>query len=194
MIWVLMFGSLFLAELPDKTSLATLALLRHHAAVWVWLGAALALIAQTILSLSAGRLLALVPQKPLAWFEIVLFFGFAVWLYKESKETDHSPVDGTNLHSLNAQAIVLQTFFMVFLAEFFDLTQIATVAYAARYPHQLIAIGVIASTALLAANGLMILIGRYLLRRVPGHWMQRGAALIFGVIAAIMGLTQLGVF
>ena len=52
------FGVIFLAELPDKTALATLVLATRHRATPVFLGAALALTVQSIIAVGAGSLFA----------------------------------------------------------------------------------------------------------------------------------------
>ncbi len=187
-----MFFSLYLAELPDKTSLATLALLRRHRALWVWLGSASALVAQTVLALTAGRLLALVPQRPLTWLEILLFLGFAIWLWKESGEEDEAPESAPRVASRRALPVIGQTFLFVFVAEFLDLTQMATMAFAAKHPHNLVILGAMASLALVAANATVVLFGQVILARISGMWLQRIAALLFGVIAVGMGIAQFG--
>lgn len=83
----LIFGTIFLAEIPDKTSLMTITLMGRLPVRLVWGGAALALIAQTVLALTAGRLLAFVPKLPLTIIEVLLLLGFAVWLWRESNES-----------------------------------------------------------------------------------------------------------
>lgn len=193
MSWTLMFFSLYLAELPDKTSLATLALLRRHRALFVWIGAGLALILQTVIALTAGRLLSLVPKGPLSWLEILLFFGFAGWLWKESNENDDDTVNQPVVQAARRRGTIFSTFLFVFVAEFLDLTQIATMAFAARHPHNLWLIGLIAACALLLANATVIVFGRMILARIPGRWMERVAAILFGVIGVVLGLGQLGV-
>lgn len=185
-----MFCSLYLAELPDKTSLATLALLKRRPALFVWIGSALALVVQTVLAVTAGRVLALVPRRPLSWLEIVLFLAFAVWLWKESGEQAAESTDKPH-RGVRGNPII-QTFSLVFAAEFLDLTQMATMTFASREPHHLVIIGLVAALALLLANATIILGGRALVNRVPGGWLERIAAVIFALIGIYMGLSQIG--
>nr|WP_243239235.1 TMEM165/GDT1 family protein [Sulfobacillus harzensis] len=185
-----MFASLYLAELPDKTSLATLALLRRHNPLWVWMGAGLALVAQTVIAVGAGRLLALVPRNLLNWIETLLFLAFAVWLWRSAGKPDEAPEDQT---VKGRGSTVGRIFLFVFAAEFLDLTQMATIAFSAHHPQQSLAIGVMAAVALLSANATVIGFGRVILRYIPGSWIERGAALLFGAIGVAIGLGQLGV-
>jgi putative Ca2+/H+ antiporter (TMEM165/GDT1 family) len=188
MIWLLMFLSLYAAELPDKTSLVTLALVGRHRGVLVWAGASTALIVQTVVALTAGRLLALVPKRPLVWVEVILFLGFAVWMWHEA--SDAEPDRGAPALRGRPLRVMAQVFALVFLAEFLDLTQMATVAYASHYAHHLWLLGAAASAALVLANGTVVLFGDTVLKRISGLWLQRGAAVLFGVVAIILGLGQ----
>ncbi len=188
--WTLIFASLYLAELPDKTSVATLALLRRHKPLLVWMGAGLALIAQTVLALVAGRLLSLVPRRPLTWVEVLFFLGFAVWLWRNSGGRDDSPLQEVEVGA--PSQTVVRVFFLVFVAEFLDLTQMTTIAFAAHHPGRLLAIGVVAALALVLANATIVGFGQGLLRRIPGSWIERGAAIVFVVIGLLMGLGQFG--
>lgn len=185
-----MFASLYLAELPDKTSVATLALLRRHKPMLVWMGAGLAFIAQTVLALLAGRLLSFVPRRPLTWVEVLFFFGFAVWLWRNSGDTEDSSLqkvgDGAPYHT------VVRVFVLIFVAEFLDLTQMATIAFAAHHPGRLLTIGVVAALALILANATVVRFGQVLLRRIPGSWIERGAAVVFFAMGLVMGIGQLG--
>ncbi|HEX7901856.1 MAG TPA: TMEM165/GDT1 family protein [Planctomycetota bacterium] len=76
------FGAVFLAELGDKTQLATMALAGESRKPWVVFAAAsLALIAAAGLGAAAGGLLA--KWVPEAWVRrgaALLFIGAGVWL------------------------------------------------------------------------------------------------------------------
>ena len=189
MIWLLMFVSLYAAELPDKTSLVTLALVGRHRGVLVWAGASSALIIQTVVALTAGRLLALVPKRPLVWVEVLLFLGFAIWMWHEAAESEAPEANAPAVRG-RPMGVMAQVFGLVFLAEFLDLTQMATVAYASHYAHHLWLLGAVASAALILANGTVVLFGDTVLKRISGLWLQRGAAIVFGLVAVILGVGQ----
>ena len=190
MLWpILVFGTLFVTELPDKTSLVSLAFATRYRPLWVWLAASLALVAQTLLALTAGRLLAFVPRTPLKIIEAALFLVIAIWIWKESRETSKNsstPIQPAENRKLTW--VLPRIFAAIFAAEFLDLTQMATVTFAAAHPQSLWEVGVVASLALIAANGLVVGFGRLLTSRVSATVIQRAAAGVF----AIIGLSFLG--
>jgi putative Ca2+/H+ antiporter (TMEM165/GDT1 family) len=190
---LVIFGTIFLAELPDKTSVMTLALLGRLPLRIVWGGAALALVAQTIIALTAGRLLAFVPKTPLTVVEVCLLLGFAIWLWRESNEP--APERGFDTARLRARTplrSLLSVFGVIFAAEFLDLTQLATMTYAAAYPAHILQVGAIAALALLCANAAVVLIGGALWARVSGPWLHRIAAILFALVAVFMAASQWG--
>jgi len=178
--WFLIFVSMFLVELPDKTSIATLSLVSRHKASSVWMGSAAAMVAQTILAVSAGRLLSQVPKTPLRWLEIVLFMAFAMWLWRESKEPEEQDA-GSAARKRPATPLGAsgQAFVVVFLAEFLDLTQIATMTYASRFPHQMLRLFFVVALALVSANSAVVFGGQKLSQVISPKWIQRAAALLF---------------
>jgi len=190
--WILIFVSMFLVELPDKTSLATLSLVSRYGGRVVWLGSATAMIAQTAIAVLAGGVLSEVPKAPLRWVEILLFMVFAFWLWKESTEKESSEVSilpSRRGSRRGRVGIIAQVFLLVFFAEFLDLTQIATVAYASRFPHHLLRLFVVVAAALVAANSLVVLGSDKLSRILAPKWIQRSsAAIFFGV--ALFGIAS----
>jgi len=187
------FATIFLAELPDKTSVMTLALIGRLPLGVVWAGAALALIGQTVVGLTAGRLLALVPRTPLSVIEVLLLLGFAVWLWRGAKEpTPRVPAGFQGEAGRYSPRGVLSVFLVIFAAEFLDLTQMATMTYAARYPGDLLEVGALATGALLAANALVALLGAALWTRVSGPWLSRASAILFALVAIYMAVSQWG--
>ncbi|MGH3826625.1 MAG: TMEM165/GDT1 family protein [Pseudonocardiaceae bacterium] len=88
--------------------------------------------------------------------------------------------------------VVATSFGVLFVAEFGDLTQIATANLAAKY-HDPLTVGAGAVLGLWAVGGLAILGGRQLLRWIPLTWIARVAALvmtILGVLSAIQAITS----
>src|SRR5713226_2297590 len=72
------FGIIFIAELPDKTALASLVLATRYRARDVIIGAWLAFLVQTAVAVAAGSLLQLLPTQPVHLGAGVGFLVFAV--------------------------------------------------------------------------------------------------------------------
>ena len=74
------FGTFFIAELGDKTQLATMTIAAENPAndaVWVWLGACLGLYLADMLGLIAGHFLGKkLPERVFAWISFLLFSIF----------------------------------------------------------------------------------------------------------------------
>lgn len=75
----------FLAELGDKTMLATITLAAQYpgagGVTGVWLGSTIGMVIADALAIVAGRVLGRnLPEKPIRIGAAVLFFGFGLWL------------------------------------------------------------------------------------------------------------------
>ena len=68
------------AELPDKTMIATLVMGSRVRPVLVWLGASAAFLVHAVLAVVAGRLLELLPHRALEIVVTVLFLAGAAYL------------------------------------------------------------------------------------------------------------------
>jgi putative Ca2+/H+ antiporter (TMEM165/GDT1 family) len=184
----LTFGVIFIGELPDKSMFASLVLSTRFNRFHVWLGAAAALLAQVAIAVTAGRLLALLPHRPLELIVGSLFLigGLLLSLGKNEDESqEQKKVDTEKPNTKNSFIKVFTTaFVIVFLGEWGDITQIATANYAARY-HDPLSVGVGAVIALWAVSGLGVLFGSKLLKRIPGRILQRATAVILFIFAAL---------
>lgn len=71
----------FLAELGDKTMLATITLATRHGWFGTWLGSTLGMVAADALAIGVGRMLGKrLPERAIAYGASALFFVFGVWL------------------------------------------------------------------------------------------------------------------
>lgn len=178
------FAVIFAAELPDKTALASLVLGSRYRPSWVFAGIAAAFAVHVGLAIAAGSLLGLLPHRPLEIVVAVLFAIGAVVLLRgrhEDSGDDQMEVKGRQPGFWR----VAGTGFMVILvAEFGDLTQIATATLAARY-HDPVSVGIGAVLALWAVGGLAIVGGRGLLKLIPLVWISRIAGAIMLVLAGV---------
>src|SRR3989442_5655568 len=138
------FGIVFIAELPDKTALASLVLASRYPARQVVVGAWLAFLVQTAVAVVAGRVLALLPLQPVHIAAGLSFLAFVVLaLRRQSRDRDL-----TNAHTRVAPWMA--SFLVIFVAEWGDLTQLATAALVAMTGRAIsVAIGAITALWLL---------------------------------------------
>src|SRR5271165_689504 len=127
---VTVFGVIFVAELPDKTALTALVLATKYRPAPVFLGTALALAVQSSVAVVAGSLLSRLPARPvhIGAGAIFLLSAAIMWFRKEPAPDEPASL-GARRSSWGTFAAV---FGVVFLAEWGDLTQLATAAFAAR--------------------------------------------------------------
>jgi len=189
------FATIFLAELPDKTMLATIVLsakLRRPIAVWS--GAAAALVTQMLIATTAGRLLSLLPQQPVRFAVAALFAigSFVLWRSRDGVDEHDQIADdlpgrdnptAARVETMPGRRIAATVFGIVFLAEWGDLTQIATASLAAKGHAVSVFVGAAAAMVLVAAIG--VVAGRALLRVVPARVLHRIAAVVFAVLALV---------
>ena len=83
---VMTVGSAFLlAELGDKTMLATITLASQNGWAGTWLGATLGMVAAAALAITVGRQLGKrLPVRAVRYVAAALFAGFGVWLLVEA--------------------------------------------------------------------------------------------------------------
>lgn len=170
----LVFGVIFLAELPDKTALAGLVLGTRYRASYVFAGVAAAFTLHVVLAVAAGSVLTLLPHQIVQALTGVLFLGGAavLLLKKDDGEEDIRQPENQSFWKVAGTG-----FMLILVAEFGDLTQIMTANLAARYDNPL-SVGLGAVLALWAVAGLGIVGGKALMKRVPLTLITRIAAVL----------------
>ncbi|MDX2551310.1 TMEM165/GDT1 family protein [Streptomyces stelliscabiei] len=175
-VTALVFGVVFLAELPDKTALAGLVLGTRYRASYVFAGVASAFAVHVVLAVAAGSVLTLLPQQIVQALTGVLFLGGAAVLLRTKGGAD----DDAEVRRPEDQSFWKVSgagFMLILVAEFGDLTQIMTANLAARYDDPL-SVGLGAVLALWAVAGLGILGGKALMKRVPLKLITQVAAVL----------------
>ncbi len=185
--WVA-FGTVFLAELPDKTMFATLVLttrFRRPLAVWVGVSSAFAM--HVVLAVAIGSALQRLPATPVHLAVAALFLFGGVVLLRSNSEEATIAGDAT---ATSFVRVALTSASVVGLAEFGDLTQLATAGIAARYSAPvLVALGAWFGLVLVAT--LAVTVGRWIVQHVPLRIVQRVAGFVFigfGVVTAIAAI------
>ena len=175
------FGVIFLAELPDKTALASLMLGTRYRGSYVFAGVAAAFAVHVVLAVAAGSLLTLLPHRLLQAIVGALFLlGAGMLLFHKDEDEEHEP--GREPSAPSFRKVAGTSFLVVLVAEFGDLTQIMTANLAARY-HDPLAVGLGAVLGLWAVGALAIVGGKTLLKHVPMVWISRAAAALMLLLA-----------
>jgi putative Ca2+/H+ antiporter (TMEM165/GDT1 family) len=178
------FSAIFLAELPDKTMIATLLLSTHfHRRLPVWAGVTLGYATHVLLAVIFGTALSQLPTTPIHILVGLLFLigGYLTWRAGSSDD----PEDTSKWSASMSNARVVWTAASVILvAEFGDLTQLATAGFAARFDDP-IAVGVGSIAALSSVSGLAVLAGGWLQKKVSLLKIQRAAAVLFALIGIV---------
>jgi putative Ca2+/H+ antiporter (TMEM165/GDT1 family) len=177
------FAVVLPAELPDKTALASLILGSRYRPLYVFAGVAAAFAVHVALAVAAGSVLALLPRRPVEFVVAVLFaLGAALLLRGRHGGGDEQ----MEIHGKEPGfwRIAWTSFGVILVAEFGDLTQIATASLAARF-HDPLSVGVGAVLALWAVAALAITGGRGLLKVLPLTWITRIAVAIMLVMACL---------
>ncbi|NEB95907.1 TMEM165/GDT1 family protein [Streptomyces bauhiniae] len=173
-VTALVFGVIFLAELPDKTALAGLVLGARYRASYVFVGVAAAFLVHVVLAVAAGSVLTLLPQQIVHAITGVLFLGGAAVLLLKKDEGEEEIKKPANQ---SFWKVAGTGFTLILVAEFGDLTQIMTANLAARYDDP-ISVGLGAVLGLWAVAGLGIVGGKALMKRVPLRLITQIAALL----------------
>jgi putative Ca2+/H+ antiporter (TMEM165/GDT1 family) len=177
------FAVVFLAELPDKTALASLVLATKYPARLVFGGAAAGFAVQVLLALLAGSLLALLPHRILECVVSALFLAGAVLLFRQKDEPLDEAMSEPSGRKSKAK-VFLTSFTVITIAEFGDLTQLVTANLAAHYRAPLL-VGIGSFTALCSVAALAVLGGQGLLKVIPLKLITRSAAFIMAALAAV---------
>lgn len=179
------FGTIFLAELPDKTALAALVLATRHRALPVFLGAGLALTAQSAVAVAAGHLFALLPPTAVHVGAGVTFLVSAVFMWRQREDEEEEVRAASGPPGTSFLRSAWFSFGVVFVAEWGDLTQIATAAFAAQARAPLTVFAA-SSLALWLVTAIAVVLGHRAARYINPRTTQRVAAVVFAGIGVFM--------
>jgi putative Ca2+/H+ antiporter (TMEM165/GDT1 family) len=184
-LFATVFGVIFLAELPDKTSLAALVLATRYRPAPVFLGASLALAVQSIIAVAAGSLLGKLPPRIVHVGSGVLFIGCALFMWFRKEDADDNETAAQREEKIGFLSAVSTTFGVVFVAEWGDLTQIGTAGFQAKY-HSWLTIVLASTLALWCVAGIAVFVGNRAAKFLQPAIMQKVAAVAFGIIGVLL--------
>jgi putative Ca2+/H+ antiporter (TMEM165/GDT1 family) len=177
------FGLVAVAELPDKSMIATIVLASRNRPVLVLLGASVAFAAHAGVAVAAGRLLELLPHRDVEAVVAALFAGAAAYLIVSREDTAQHRGEDDAAHARSGRRVALGAFAVIAIGEFGDITQLLIANLAAHY-RQPWAVFVGAVAALLAAATLAVGVGRALLHVLPLAAIRKGSGVIMAGFAA----------
>ena len=181
LITAIVFCTVFGAELPDNSGLASLVLGTRYRAGGVIAGAFAAFAVHVVLAVTCGSLLALLPHRIVQIAVAVVFLVGAVLLLRADDDDDDDEIR-LKADATGFWAVAATSFVVILLAELGDLSDIVIANLAAKY-HDPVAVGIGSVLALWAVVVLAIVGGRGLQRILPLKWITRLAALLMVVMA-----------
>ena len=187
---VTVFTVIFLLELPDKTALAALLLATRHRPLPIFLGTAAAFVIQSAVAVAAGSIFALLPREPVRIGAGILFLVMAALLVRQNlKKTEVQEEREVEREEQRHRRPFVTAFIVVFVAEWGDLTQLATAALQARYREPVV-VFVAATLALWTVSAIAVGLGNRLGAWIPERPLQFAAAgvMVLVAIALITGL------
>ena len=182
----------FLGELPDKSLFASLVLGTRYRPLYVWAGVAAAFTVHVGIAVTAGRLLALLPQHLVDGVVAALFLAGAVYLLVTSfRQEQPEDLDAARQGGAPASfaRIAGTSFAIVFLAEWGDITQLTAANLAARYDPLSVFVG--ATLGLWTVAAIAVNIGAKSLNLIPMAWVRRITALILLALSGYTAFTAL---
>jgi len=177
------FAIIFVAELPDKTMIATLIMGSRYRPVLVWLGATLAFGIHAAVAVAVGQLLQLLPHKAIEAVTAILFAAGAAYLLFVPEAEEELEGEEEADSARKGRKTVAAAFLVIFIGEFGDLTQILTANLAAKY-HAPVEVFIGAFTGLASVAAVGAFGGRALLRVLPLAVIRKAGGVLLAGFAA----------
>lgn len=184
------FGAIFLVELPDKTFVAALVLSTRYRPLTVWVGVGLAFLVQTLIAVTVGGLVTLLPHRVVEVVAGLIFLTGAILLLRAAPGADDEEAATEEEYAAKANdpkaglAAVGASFLVLFAAEWGDLSQLLTISLVGRY-HQPVSVFIGAWGALLVVSGLAVVAGRLLLRYLRLSTIHYAGAAVCFLLAGV---------
>ena len=180
---VVTFLAIFFAELPDKTMFATLLLsTRFKRKLPVWIGVSSGYGLHVVIAVLLGSALSNLPERPIQLAIGVLFTVGGIITWRSGTDDDDDVRETAAARTFMSIAWTAAS--VIAVAEFADLTQLATAGFAARFSDP-VGVGLGAFLALSSVSGCAVLLGSWLQRVVPLRLIQKVAAVLFLTIGIV---------
>ncbi|MFI5351274.1 MAG: TMEM165/GDT1 family protein, partial [Elusimicrobiota bacterium] len=143
-------------------------------------GAAMAFVLQSLVAVSFGGVIGLLPARLVRVGAGLLFLWFAWSMWTREVEEEVEEVDEARVGAGFARATTA-SFAVIFVAEWGDLTQLATAALAAKHGRPLtVFLG--ATSALWCVTALAVAAGHHLKSRFDPRRLEQAAAVLFALV------------
>jgi putative Ca2+/H+ antiporter (TMEM165/GDT1 family) len=188
------FVLIFIAELPDKTAFATLILATRGNPRAIFLGVGGAFLVQCAVAVLFGTFLGSFVSTWMSddvkkWTHVgagLLFIVFAIlaWIRRD-EEGEVEDANTTANASTTFWKSVSHSFIVIFIAEWGDLTQLASASLAARYhaPWTIFSASVL---SLWTVTGIAVLTGSRMSKLVNPKILNRVAAIAFATVGIFL--------
>jgi putative Ca2+/H+ antiporter (TMEM165/GDT1 family) len=177
------FVAIFIAELPDKTMFATLLLsTRFKRKLPVWIGVSAGYGLHVVIAVLLGSALSNLPERPIQLAVGALFTIGGIITWRSGADDDDDVRETAAARTFMSIAWTAAS--VIAVAEFADLTQLATAGFAARFADP-VGVGLGAFLALSSVSGCAVLLGSWLQRVVPLRLIQKVAAVLFLTIGIV---------
>mgnify|MGYP001028187825 CR=1 FL=1 len=173
-------GAVTLAEMGDKTQLLAMAFATKYKASKVLIGVFLATVLNHALAVAVGNLITKFSSVQI-WIQgiaVLSFIFFGLWTIRGDQ------LEGEENRKTKFGAVVTVAI-AFFIAELGDMTQLATIALAAKFPSDPIGILMGTTTGMLIADAIGIIVGVVMCKKIPERTIKlisAGAFILFGFI------------
>jgi putative Ca2+/H+ antiporter (TMEM165/GDT1 family) len=180
-------GAVVLAEMGDKTQLLAMAFAAKYKAGKVMLGVFAATVLNHALAVAAGNFVTRF-ESAQVWIQTAAslsFIFFGLWTIRGDQ------LEGEEKKATRYGAVITVAI-AFFMAEMGDKTQLATIALAAKFPAAPLGILAGTTTGMLIADGMGIVVGILLRKKIPERTVKlvsAGAFILFGFIGTYQVLS-----
>lgn len=175
------FALIFVAELPDKTAIAALVMATRNNPWAVFIGSASAFVIQSMVAVLFGSLFGLLPPHIIHIASGLLFLVFAVMMWTRHQDEKSE----SRKKSLNFGRIVWTSFLVIFIAEWGDLTQLASATLVAK-THEAFTVFLASTLALWSTTAIAIAIGHHAKKLINPLLLQKIAAAAFAIVGILL--------
>jgi putative Ca2+/H+ antiporter (TMEM165/GDT1 family) len=181
-------GAVVLAEMGDKTQLLAIAFAAKYKVSKVMAGVFIATVLNHALAVAAGHFITRFDsvQIVIQCAASVSFIFFGLWTIRGDK------LDGEENRATKYGAVVTVAI-AFFIAEMGDKTQLAAIALAAKFPEFPAAILFGTTVGMMIADGVGIIIGTVLRKKIPERtikFISAGAFVLFGLLGTYQVLRE----